>query len=373
MTRQPPANPVSPVASDASLRVSVIIPTHNRPDRLAALLRALASQTMPASDYEVLVGLDGPDDASEAAARAAWPAARAPSLHVRAFSRRGQAAVRNALLPEARGTLLVFLNDDMRPAPDFLETHARAYEEAARHAAPRAESPDSARRVIVVGASPWAVHHPDRLFDRLIRETSMVFFHDQMTETDPWRDWGFRHAWLLNLSVPASLVREAGGFTVFPSTYGYEDDEFAYRAAERWGTPVLYRPRAIAHHDHRYEPRQYLEREFRLGYAALGFARTTPACARAMFRREITSDDEIAYSRAYVERERAGVARLLPAFESLASMPADAIAPSGSPHARELLTLIYQQHLPLKRWMWRAGLLAASQAASIDEIRWPDA
>lgn len=347
--------------------ISVLIPTRGRADRLGALLRALASQTFergsPAPErYEVLVGFDGPDPEGERLARDAWPADRAASLTIRSMERRGQAGVRNALLREARGSLLVFLNDDMVPAPDLLAAHARAHEEA------RERHP---RGAIVIGAAPWVMHTPDRMLDRLVRETSMVFFHDQMTDADPWRDWGFRHAWLLNLSVPAALVREVGGLTIFPATYGYEDDELAYRLADRFGTPVLYRPGAIAHHDHRYEARQYLEREFRLGYAAVGFARTTPACAGAMFRRDVASDDERVYSAAFVERERTGAARAQAAFETLERMPADVIA--EGPHARALLTLLYQQHLPLKRWMWRAGLLAAHDGREISETRWPEA
>ena len=348
--------------------VSVIIPTHARPERLRTLVRALANQSLEASRYEVLVGVDGRDEVSERVAREAWGERKRDhdGLTVRVMEKQGQASVRNALIREARGELLVFLNDDMVPGPEFLSAHARAHEDARNHAAL------GSRPVIVIGASPWTVPTPDRLFDRLLRETSMVFFHDQMTDPDPWRDWGFRHAWLLNLSVSAAAVREVGMLTAFPSTYGYEDDELAYRLHASYGSPVLYRPEAIARHDHHYQPREYLEREFKLGYAALGFARTTPACAREMFRRDVASEDERAYSAAFVERERTGAARAMEPFESLARIPAHAISATSTDHTRELLTLLYQQHLPLKRWMWRAGLLAAHAGEPITRTRWPD-
>jgi F0F1-type ATP synthase membrane subunit a len=32
----------------------------------------------------------------------------------------------------------------------------------------------------VVGDSPWKVHAGDTLFDRMVRETSLIFFYDQM-------------------------------------------------------------------------------------------------------------------------------------------------------------------------------------------------
>ena len=39
--------------------VSVIIPTFNRPEKLAATVRCLREQTLPPSDYELIVVDDG--------------------------------------------------------------------------------------------------------------------------------------------------------------------------------------------------------------------------------------------------------------------------------------------------------------------------
>jgi GT2 family glycosyltransferase len=331
------------------LDVSVLIPTCGRPDKVSACIRALAAQKLEAHRYEVLIGLDGPDDLTAGALRSAWPAGRSESFKLVEFSKRGQAAVRNGLLKLAVGRTLVFLNDDMLPGPGLLEAHRRA----------QAEREAIGRPALVIGDSPWVVHTPDRLFDRLVRETSMVFFYNVMNlpeaRAERDRDWGFRHAWLLNLSAPAALVREAGGFTVFPSTYGYEDDELAWRMSAKFGMPVLYRPEAVARHDHRMDPADYLQREYKLGFAAWGFARTTPECALAMFRRDVTSSDEVAYCRQFLERERGAAERLERSFLGLADRPASA---AGDDPA--ILNLIYEQHLLLKRWHWRRGLADAA-------------
>jgi hypothetical protein len=192
----------------------------------------------------------------------------------------------------------------------------------------------------------------------------MIFFHDVMErETDRDRDWGFRHAWPLNLSVPAGVVRELGGWTVFPATYGFEDDEFAFRARERFGARVLYRPEALAVHDHAMTPREYLEREYRLGYAAVGFAATSPACAAAMFGRDIRTDAERAYAREFVARERRDAARLLPLFLAWGDTPA---AAAGGPHAATWIRAAYEQHVPLKRWVWRRGFADAADGRAMD-------
>lgn len=329
--------------------ISVIIPSFGRPEKAAACVRALAVQSLAPSRYEVLVGLDGPDLATVSALHAAWPADRANGLRIAEFSKRGQAGVRNALLRVATGRTLVFLNDDMIPGPGHLEAHLNA----------QAEREAKGRPALVIGDSPWVVHRPDRLFDRLVRETSMVFFYNVMNtpeaRSDRERDWGFRHAWLLNLSAPAGLVREAGGFTVFPLTYGYEDDELAWRMASKFQAEVVYRPEAIARHDHRMEPSDYLQREYKLGFAAWGFAKTTPQCAAAMFRRDVTAPGEIEYSRQFVERERGTAERLERTFLGLADKPATVVGDDPA-----ILNLIYEQHLLLKRWHWRRGLADAA-------------
>lgn len=339
--------------------VSVVIPTRGRPDKLAACIRALAGQTLGAERFEALVGIDGgaDDDRATGAVRAAlhdaWPNGRAERLVVVPLPRQGQAAVRNALLARARGETIVFLNDDVIPEPGLLEAHLAAQREAT----------ETGRPALVVGAAPWRIHNPDRLFDRLIRETSMVFFYDRMDamlhagEAGRDRDWGFRHAWMLNLSAPADLIRESGGIAVFPDTYGYEDDELAWRLARRYGTRVLYRPEAVAVHDHRMDPEDYLRREFRLGHGAWGFARAAPQCAQDMFARDVASAEEADYSRQFVQRERATAERLEVSFRRLADLPADA---ASGRHAHDVIRLAYEQHLLLKRWHWRRGLLAAA-------------
>ncbi len=338
---------------------SIILPTRARPAILETCLRHLAAQTLSLESFEVLVGLDGPDDAS---ASTADRVALDTGLRVVVVPcpRLGVGGVKNQLLPRARGNTLLFINDDVFAHPACLESHLAAQREALR---------TRPRGAMILGASPWAVREPDSLFDRLIRETSMIFFYDRMPESppdfDPDHDWGFRHAWNLNLSVPADAVREVGGFNRDPANlYGYEDLELAWRLSRHLRMPVLFRPNARALHHHFYDPDGYLLREQRLGHAALGFARIAPECAREVFRRDITTEEEADCSRAAIERESPSLAPLLESFRRLAHIPANSIS---GPHAPDLLRLIYQQHLPLKRLAWRQGLLAAASRTHFPE------
>ncbi|MFZ2875063.1 MAG: glycosyltransferase family A protein [Phycisphaerales bacterium] len=327
--------------------LSVIIPTFQRHQKLRACVESLAAQESLAA-FEVLIGVDGTDEGAERVARDAWArAGRDPAhLEVHQGPKAGLAAVRNRLIPHLRGDIVVSLNDDVIVQPGFLDAHARAH---------------AARPSIIVGRTPWRVHKPDNFFALLIRETSMIFFHDVMDRNpDPDRDWGFRHAWPLNLSVPARIVRDLAGWTVFPATYGFEDDDFAFRAATRFGCPVFYRPAALAIHDHAMSPRDYLEREYRLGYASWGFAHTSAECAREMFGRDITS--EAGYSKEFTRHQLADARRAWPVLRSLADTHAETFG-EGTTLA---VSLAYQQHLPLKRWAWRRGHVHASEGLAID-------
>lgn len=336
------------------MQISVIIPTYQRPAKIAACVAALARQSLDPGAYEVLVGLDGHDPEAGRAAERAWSEAGGQNLRVVECEKMGLAAVRNRLLEAARGRIMLSTNDDVLAERRFLEAHVRAHAEAGR-------------TVVVSGSSPWVVHEPDRMFDRLIRETSMVFFYPAMDTAeagaDRGRDWGFRHAWGLNMSTPMDAAREVGGFGVYPAKYGYEDNEFAFKLAQKYGAPVLYRPEAVAWHDHRMEPREYAEREYKLGYAAWGFAGQCPECALAMFRRDIRSESESDYSVQYVERERQGAAVSMMVFARSAELPAAAL---DGQHGGALREIAYQQHLAMKRWLWRRGLCDAIEGRAID-------
>jgi GT2 family glycosyltransferase len=339
--------------------ISVVIPTYQRPQKLRACMVALASQSLASDRFEVLVGLDGPDPESEAAARSAWTS-RAP-LRVITCPRLGYNAARNHILREARGRWLVSMNDDVIAEPRLLETHAREQRAAEERSRP----------AIIAGYSPFKRPTDETLFDRLARETSMLFFYDRMLvrgagdllerlvlrEPSPDHDWGFRHCWGMNFSAPMAAVREVGMFTAVPLAYGYDDIELAFRLQKRYAMPVLFRPQARAEHDHRYKPREVLDREYDLGRSAWHFAAVNPEFARDTFNRDIRAEAEIAYSREFVRREEPAARTLEASFLRLDQIPASDIA---GPHADTLITMLYQQHLLLKRWQWRRGLLDAA-------------
>jgi len=91
--------------------VTVLIAAHNEEARIAARLENLLALHYPKERLEILVGLDGCCDATGERARAYVP------LGVRVIelpARGGKPSVLNALVPEARGTILVFADARQR-------------------------------------------------------------------------------------------------------------------------------------------------------------------------------------------------------------------------------------------------------------------
>jgi glycosyltransferase involved in cell wall biosynthesis len=107
---------------------AIVIPTYNRAPKLANLLRCLERQDGAAS-FEVMVCDDGSSDDTRAVAEAAAAALDLHYFHQPDLGfRAGQA--RNMGIAAARGEIVIFLDDDTLPAPDFVASHVRAHREA---------------------------------------------------------------------------------------------------------------------------------------------------------------------------------------------------------------------------------------------------
>ncbi len=100
------------------MRLSVIIPTYNRGDRIVSTLNAIMLQLMP--PYEVIVVIDGSTDNTAEIVRNFNN--RLP-LKVIEISNGGRSVARNAGVAHSSGDLLVFFDDDMRPFPECLTHH----------------------------------------------------------------------------------------------------------------------------------------------------------------------------------------------------------------------------------------------------------
>jgi GT2 family glycosyltransferase len=99
----------------AANRVSVVIPSWNGRELLAACLESLSSQSY--GDFETIVVDDGSTDGSSEMVRACFP----ETFLLTFEGNRGFCHAVNAGIDRTHGELIVLLNNDMTLAPDFLE------------------------------------------------------------------------------------------------------------------------------------------------------------------------------------------------------------------------------------------------------------
>jgi glycosyltransferase involved in cell wall biosynthesis len=106
-----------------SSRITVVVPTRNRPESLERCLGHVAAQEID-EPIEILVV----DDASDEAGLVADVVARIAAARVIRQPRKGPAAARNTGARAASGSIICFTDDDCEPQPGWLAGLARALE-----------------------------------------------------------------------------------------------------------------------------------------------------------------------------------------------------------------------------------------------------
>lgn len=110
------------------MRASVVVPTYRRPELLARCLAALLRQTMPSSEYEIIVADDGDSPDTRRQVEAIASEAGQAVVYVPVQGVHGPAAARNRGWQTARGRVIAFTDDDTIPDPGWLEAGVRAFE-----------------------------------------------------------------------------------------------------------------------------------------------------------------------------------------------------------------------------------------------------
>jgi GT2 family glycosyltransferase len=207
--------------------LSVVIPTHQRPEKLARSLDHLDRQR-DAPAHEVIVVANAGDDPAPLEAVIGRRGVQ-PRLLVAETP--GASAARNLGWREARARLVLFLGDDILAAPDLLREHFAWH---GRH-------PEET--VGVLGHVRWARELHVTPFMRWL-DRGMQFDYGAIEGTDA--DAG--HLYTANVSLKRVLLERSGGFDE-DLPYLFEDIELGQRLHEL-GLRLLYNRRAEAEHLH---------------------------------------------------------------------------------------------------------------------------
>ena len=202
------------------MEVSVVLATHNRPERLERQLAALRAQTLPDDRYEIIVVDDASGPETVALLERERSVAGPPLTVLRHEESRGPAAARNAGWETARAPLIAFTDDDCEAPPGWLEAGLRVHR---AHPGAFIQGPIDPIPAELPQYGPFS-HTVD------------------VKALGP----GFETA---NIFYPRALLERVGGFDAVAYTGpGGEDTDLAWKCIEQAGVQPVWAPDAQMHH-----------------------------------------------------------------------------------------------------------------------------
>ncbi len=219
------------------MKTSVIIPTYQGAHKIAATLDALERQTR--KDFELILVIDGSSDGTAEVVRRQK---LTMAVQIVEQHNKGRAGARNAGAKVANGSLLVFYDDDMLPAPDSFEKHVTFH--------------DLHPNTILVGNAPQRPNDYGPDFYRYRAHLGTEWIRNYPDLPLPLRKNNlFMTA--ANCSMEKRDFQELDGFTEkLPDA---EDKEFAIRAFKK-NIPVFFDKHNQAWHDEAITCRSYIRR-----------------------------------------------------------------------------------------------------------------
>jgi glycosyltransferase involved in cell wall biosynthesis len=204
-----------------SPRISVLISTYDRPELLAGCLSSFAEQTLPASDFEVVVVDDG--SPGPATGEVLDRFRRRVPLTSSHLDHAGRSAAKNLAVMLARADVVLFFDDDDRAAPDLLAEHLRMHDLHADD------------QIAVLGYTEWAPELTITPFMHWVTDVDKLLFAYGNLTDGAHLDW--RGFWEGRISCKRALLMRAG---LHDQRMNYSIDvELAWRLA-RQGLKVVY-------------------------------------------------------------------------------------------------------------------------------------
>ncbi len=210
----------------------MIIATYNRCAMLHRCLSALSAQTQPATDFEVIVVVDGSTDSTREMLEDLTVPFR---LMVIWQENAGQPAALNRGAQEASGRTCLFIDDDIVAGPGLVEEHVRL------------------QRSPVIGLGRLTISVPGNA-DALTRHYADWWVR-HYRRLDAGRELRVTDCFSGNLSVPRDSFLTSGGFaTDLPRLF---DIELGYRLHQQ-GLPFVYSAHASGDQDYGKDARAIL-------------------------------------------------------------------------------------------------------------------
>ncbi len=212
-----------------TINVSVIIPTRNRETELKTCLKELEKQTRKPNQILVISESDSKEKFNVESTEI--------EFNYLYFDKRiGPSALRNIGIQKSSGEIIVFLDDDAIPHPDFIEHILQPFEDP---------------QVGIIRGNVKTTNSISKHF------APHYNLGEQFIEISP------RLMLLCCMAVRRNILEELGGFNeAIP--YGHEEADLCYRASN-YGHSSFYAPKAIVQHNYSRSTTHYLKKRFKWG------------------------------------------------------------------------------------------------------------
>jgi len=266
-------------------RISIIIPTRNRPEQLIDALSKLISCGAILSEMEIIVVDDGSDPAVMDRNREICSKFKEKINYIPS-AKRGPASARNTGIRAASSNIIFFTGDDILVSPDTLIEHLRFHEK---------DYPGE--EYAMVGAIVWEKSIARNSLHRFLDEAEFQF---KKTEGSKNYETDFHNFYSSNLSLKKSFVVKNNIFfdEKFPAA-AWEDIEFGYRL-EKAGMKIVFNQNAVVEHNHRQELSRLLARMETSGRALRIFLAKWPEVA-AIYGYE-SKDGKLVLKKKFIKR-----------------------------------------------------------------------
>lgn len=227
--------------------ISIVIPTHDRCRILLSVLDALGRQTLDPQRYEVIVVADGCQDDTVSAIKSL-----STFFHLILIEQpdSGPGIARNRGAKTASAPLLLFLDDDVEPEPELIQSHLDAHK----------KWPGG----VILGYSPFSDELDQYDYANLeLRDFWDSIFANQASAT--YR-FSFRDLITANISIPIKLFEDIGGFDEKLSKLTCEDTELGLRLIKQQ-VRFRFAGEAVGKHHAKRPLKNNLQRKFNQGRA----------------------------------------------------------------------------------------------------------
>lgn len=224
---------------------SIVIPTYNRPERLANCLKVIALLDYPRDRFEVIVVDDGSKRPLD---EVVAPFQSEIKIELLRQENAGPAAARNRGAAEAQGEFIAFTDDDCQPTADWLTKFAASFANA-----PQAML--GGKTINALDNNPFSAAS-QKLIDYLYEYYNPAKGKDAFFASN-------------NIAMPTANFKALKGFDVSFPLAAAEDRDFC----DRWNRsyPMVYVPEAQIEHYHKLSLKSFWRQHFGYGRGAFCF------------------------------------------------------------------------------------------------------